>query len=197
MRKQFDDTKFGQIASNIIDLVWAGILFILFCVPVITAGASVCALYYCIVKTVRHERGSLTKEFLRGFRESFRVSTLVFAVILAVFVPLMFNLKLAPFYIFPAALLLPWIFPYISRFDSGFAESVKTAFLISLRNFWRTLGLDALILVFCLICYLLPFTVPVLPGVFCLGASYIIEPVLKKISSGKEDDTNEDKWYNE
>ena len=46
--------------SNEIDVVWAGMLWIVCSLPIITAGAASQALYYCIVKCVRRQRATLT-----------------------------------------------------------------------------------------------------------------------------------------
>ena len=70
-------TRFHAVLSALIDMIWAGFLWLLCSLPVLTIGASSTALYYVTVKCVRHERGSLTRSFFRCFRENFRQATLL------------------------------------------------------------------------------------------------------------------------
>ena len=54
------ESKLRSALTAVIDLVWAGILWLLCSLPVITLGAASTALYYSVVKCIRHERGGLT-----------------------------------------------------------------------------------------------------------------------------------------
>ena len=49
--------KFFNILSKIADLLWLNLLTILCCVPVITAGASITAMYSVTLAMVKNEEG--------------------------------------------------------------------------------------------------------------------------------------------
>ena len=191
-----DETKIGRIASDVIDVIWAGILFLLCSVPVITIGASSCALYYALVKSVRHERGNLTREFFHAFKVNLKAATLLWLACLAVIVPCIISVKLIPYYALPVLVMLPWLFPYVSRFTEPFLSYVKNVFLISIKNIGRTLLTDAVIAAGAAAAYLLPALIPLLPGFVCLLISYGLEPKFKEITL-KMVNENEDCWYNE
>lgn len=197
MKKTFDETRFGQILSGVIEIIWSGILFILCSVPVITLGAAYCALYYSVTKSVRHERGHLTREFFRGFGMNFRNATPVWITYLIVIIPTFFIKKLVLFYIIPVALTIPWIFPYISRFSESFGSYWKHTLYLVGSNIPKTLAAVLLLAVSVLIGYLVPAIIPLLPGVVCLTLSYLTEPVFRKITANSTEDENDDKWYNE
>ena len=52
------------------ELIIATMLFLLFCIPIVTAGASVTSLYYTVIKSVRRDRGYVTSEFMRSLRRT-------------------------------------------------------------------------------------------------------------------------------
>ena len=51
------DNKFFEIINKIVDCFFAGTLWILFSIPVITFGASTTAFYYTVHKSLRGNRG--------------------------------------------------------------------------------------------------------------------------------------------
>lgn len=197
MKKLFDDTKFGRVAAAIIDIIWLGILWIICCVPVITIGASCCALYHTIVKCIRHERGMATKEFFRSFGRNFKTTWPISLVLAVTAVTVAMNAKFLLFYAVPLLILLPWMFPYVSRFSETVINSLKNALFLGMKNIGKTVLVDLILAVSAVICFLIPILVPIIPGIVTMAVSYIIEPVFKEITIRMENDENEDKWYNE
>lgn len=210
MKKMFEDTKAGQILSGFIDVLWAGLLFILCSIPVVTAGAASAALYYTVCKAIRHERGGVAKTFFSAFRDNFKTGTGLWLIYLAAAaliasdlyaVSLMGAAKGVYYYgliaiAIPAVLSLPWAFAAASRFSQKAFGILKFSLILCLKELKRTLLL-ALVLGACvLICWLMPGIAPLLPGFACLMMSYIIEPAFRAITTNMEDN-NEDQWYNE
>lgn len=76
------DNPVMQFISKIFDLVLLNLIFILFCIPVFTMGASLCALYYVSLKIVRGEDPYIWKNFFKAFRQNFKQGTLVFILLL-------------------------------------------------------------------------------------------------------------------
>lgn len=65
--------KVLTIARNI---VLVNALWVLFSIPVITAGASTCAAFYLYLKLINDENTPLWKNFVKGFKSSFIQGTL-------------------------------------------------------------------------------------------------------------------------
>ena len=78
------DNPLMQGINKIIDCIFLSILWVLFSFPLITFGAATSALYYTANKTIRNGRGYIWQQFWRGFKSSFKqstIATLIFAVI--------------------------------------------------------------------------------------------------------------------
>ncbi|MCM1104493.1 MAG: YesL family protein [Clostridium sp.] len=75
--------KFFNILSKIADLLWLNVLTIVCCIPVITAGASITAMYSVTIPMVKNEEGYLTRDFFKAFARNFFQATAMWAVILA------------------------------------------------------------------------------------------------------------------
>ena len=199
----------GNLLSSLIDLIWAGILCLLCSLPVITAGASATALYYTIVKCVRHDRGNVSSCFFHSLRSNFRQATLIWLICLlyiavglgdAYAFSLMgihegnFLFYLSRLFFLPVPLLLPWLFAFLSRFENTIGATFRYAAYLTMRHIGISLLLAAELAALILICWMLPIFIPLLPGPFCLLMSLHIEPVFRQITKG---DGSDDSWYNE
>ena len=204
-------SRISEVLSGLIDLIVAGLLWLVCSLPLLTVGASSTALYYAVAKCVRHNRGRLTPTFFHGFRSNFRQATLVWLLILAyVLIGLAdaYAIRvmgygpgsvlhiLSRIFFLPALLLFPWLFAFVSRFQNTVKGTLKFCGWLMLRYPGKTLVLAAESIGFLLICWLLPMLIPILPGAVCLLMSITIEPVFKTLhqdSSGSDADA----WYNE
>lgn len=64
--------RFMMLITNIICL---NVLWLICCVPVITAGAATTALYYTLFQFITKQDDSVLKPFFRAFRENFKLVT--------------------------------------------------------------------------------------------------------------------------
>ena len=206
MSKLPGENKVWSVITDIIDVIYAGLLWLICSLPVLTIGASSCALYYSIVKCIRHERGRISASFFSAFRSNFRQS-FVFTIIYLLYIAIWyFNSTvtsdmqglfhgLMSFMIVPALIPLPWLFAYISRFENSMGNCFKFTLYLSIRNIAVTLLLLFLLALTAFIGWMIPQLIPLLPGAVCLFMSYFIEPVFKKITAEMEG--SGDQWYNE
>lgn len=200
-----------QVLSALIDLIWAGLLWLVCSLPLFTIGASSTALYYTVVKSIRHERGRVTSCFFRSFRSNFRQATAIWMlcglyVLIGVGDCIAFSRlgvpKDSPLTVFsrlfflPVPLLFPWLFSFLSRFQNTVGGTLRFAAYLAMKYFARTLLLALQLALFLLICWMIPFLTPFLPGAFCMLMSLTLEPVFRELTAGTEDE-NEDAWYNE
>lgn len=202
-------SRLGSLLSSLIDLIWAGILWLFCSLPVITIGASATALYYTIVKCVRHDRGRVVSCFFHSFRSNFRQATVIWLLCLLYIAvgigdayafsrmgvregDLLFYIS--RLFFLPVPLLFPWLFAFLSRFENTVGGTFRFSIYLALRHIGITLLLAAELIALILICWLLPIFIPLLPGPFCMLMSLHIEPVFRKMT---EADGGDDSWYNE
>ena len=82
-RKLFDDdSPLGRFLGRTIDLCVLNLLWLLLCLPVVTAGAATCALHWAIIQ-MRQERPGLYRGFFHAFRRDFWQATALWLMLLA------------------------------------------------------------------------------------------------------------------
>ena len=67
--------------GKVADAMILSFFWFLFSLPVITIGASTSALYYTTLKLAENREGYLFKTFLKGFKESFKQSTVIWIIL--------------------------------------------------------------------------------------------------------------------
>lgn len=177
------------------NLTIVSLLFLAGCLPVITIGDSMIALYYATAKTVRFETGYPAKEFWRAYKRN---------LLRGIGVTLWVALLLFMLYygqVLPVILLsfvLPLYIPAASRFSLAFGKVLELSFVMSVRYFYFTLLLlAAVVLLAAAQFFLLPWvTVAVLPGLACYGMTFITERVLRAYTP-KPGEGQARQWYDQ
>ncbi len=201
------DSKFGRIMGKLADCVTVSLLWIVFCLPGVTAGAATTALYYSAVKFLREDRSTAVKEFWHSFKSNFKQSTIV--MLLALFVSLGWGLACLTIYEkFAASLLivylvyfivlafgimwLHYIFSYIARFQDTLSTVLKNTLYICLSNFPYSL---LVVTLFAMVLFFMAVTLPIslwallaLPAVYAVLVSLILEPIYKKYLPDEPDE---------
>ncbi len=137
------------------DLILLNLLLILFCLPVVTAGAAWAAGYASLLRIVRgEEQGFPFKPFWKDFRKSFRTATLGWLIQLVCLAVMAGDYYYAVYQsdppnqffwafsiIMTAVLLLiaVWLYPLIARFNNTVRGHIKNAVLMAVGMFPRTL----------------------------------------------------------
>lgn len=204
-----EKSRIGSAVSRLIDLIVAGLYWLICSLPVITIGAASTALYYAVVKCVRHERGRLTGVFFSAFRREFRQSMLTWLIYIgytAVIAADAYAIGAAGLggvlgilrwvFFLPALLSLPWMFAYISRFSNNIKGSFKFVGWLTLKHLGKSVLLAAVLVAVGVIVYFTPLLLPLLPGAVCMLMSLIIEPVFREYTA-EQGGENTDAWYNE
>ena len=212
MEKQNKEGKFYNGFGAVVDIIYIGLLWLVCCLPIVTAGPACTAAYYTMVKCVRRGRGHATAEFFAAFRRNFLPALkawLIFLLLIGLWAMNIFvnhqadpeGLKLmttlGAYLIIPLCFPLVWLFAYISRFDNSLGDTLKFSLFLSVKNFVRTLILLLTAAAFLLLGWMFPALLPLLPGFCCLVMSLHIEPVFKAITAEFDNDKNQDQWYNE
>lgn len=69
------DSKLSRFLTRIMELVVLNFFFILTCIPLLTIGASVTALYATTLKMVRNEEGYVLRDYFKSFAKNFKQGT--------------------------------------------------------------------------------------------------------------------------
>lgn len=143
----------GPVMSFITKLTYSAylnLLWLVCCLPIVTAGASTTALFYVTLKVAKNEEGSLTKSFFHSFRENFRQATVIWLILLVVGIALgvdgyifyhmrfenaFWTVATAVFLVAAAAyaIILMYIFPLLARFDNTIRAMFKNAIMLGMR----------------------------------------------------------------
>ena len=125
------DNKFFVFMGRVADLLLLNFLCILCCIPVVTAGASITALYYVTLKMARDEESYIARSFFRSFKQNFKQATIINIIMLLTAAVLFIDLRIARagsgamykglFSLFIAfaliyAMILLYIYPILSKF---------------------------------------------------------------------------------
>ena len=202
MRWLFDiENPVMRYILKIIDCMCLSILWLVCCLPILTAGAATTALYATVYRYLRKDEGHLLRTFLGAFRENWKTSTLVWLVLLAAGILLGVDMLvfrtmalqgqfLGKLYWLILLLICVWItwlvyaFAYCARFHGGVKDVLRGSFLLMLlhplRAFTVFLPTAAGILVMCMV----PGFVSIVPAVIGLTCSITLEKIFKLHGSG-------------
>ena len=69
------DSKLMRLMTGITNLVCLNLLWIICCIPIITAGAATTAMYSVLFAYITGQDDAVLKPFFRAFRNNFRQAT--------------------------------------------------------------------------------------------------------------------------
>lgn len=191
------DNKFFQSLGKLIDMICLSALWLLLCIPVVTAGAATTAMYYTVNKVIRHNRGYLAKDFFGAFKSNFKQSTIVWLIILLLYALMgvdcyiMYQFaqageKYGSFYvvfIVLIALVTMWamyLFPYMARFANKTKNVLKNGLLIALANLLKTLAMFVILVAVVLAVFVWPIAIVLVPSCFTLVQNLFMEKIFRK-----------------
>lgn len=151
MGRIFDmDNKFFRFMSKVADLCILNIICVVCCIPVITAGASITAMYYVTLKMVRKEEAYILRSFFKSFKQNFKQATIINLIMLLIGVVLYVDLNVSKAMqggagqifqiIFMAFVLIYFIlflyvYPVLARFYNTIKNTIKNALFMAIRHF--------------------------------------------------------------
>lgn len=195
------DGPFFRFMEAVADCFLLSILWLLFSLPVFTVGASTSALYYCVIKVIREQDGSVIRTFWDAFRQNFKQGTLavlIFAVggvLVTCFGTAVYRANpsqqtLQSVYlvylctVLVAAAWAHYLLSYIARFENSMKNALKNTLIICLMNlpqsFLITVTFAAVVAVFVLFLPISILGLFFVPGVYVLMTSFLLERIFKK-----------------
>ena len=143
------DNKFFVFMGKIADLCMLNLLCIICCIPIVTAGASLTALYYVTMKMVRNEEAYIFRSFLRSFKQNFKQATVINIIMLAAAALLYIDTNIAGKMGQPAGkilgmifaaftllyvMILLYVYPLLAKFYNSVKNTFKNAILMAIRH---------------------------------------------------------------
>ena len=202
-----------QLLNKIIDCIFLSILWVIFSIPIITIGASTSALYYTANKAIRNSRGYVWQQFWKGFKSSFKQSTILWIIFAVIGLILYNDIKIVQMFVEAGnmsgnlataaqaffivvlvieAIVLIYILVYVARFAAPLKAVVKNCFFMAFRHLLKTICIVAVVGVAGFIIWLVPLTVFLLPTFTAVCLTYLFEPVFARYMS-EEDLEKEEK----
>jgi len=148
------DSPIMQFLNRFSSLAVLNLLFLCTSIPIFTIGASLTALYDVVFRLDTPREGKIAATYFRAFRANFRQSTplgLLFlfltgtgyanAVILSgrgTVMGLILSV-LSIVILINSLLVMGYVFPLVSQFDSNAGRTLKNALLLAVANLPRTL----------------------------------------------------------
>ena len=207
--------------SKLFDIGWLSLIYVVFCVPLVTICAATTSLYYVSAKVLRKDRGYVWSEFWHSFKLNFKPATLIWLIFAAIYGLLYFNLttfntsNAAGGYLVGAYIALAFIvtcvasyaFCLLSRFNMNVRGILRYALYMSFRHFLHTLCFLAILFVAGFGIYAgfrvqLPIFLLFVPGLGSFLYTFPMEHLLKKYMPKPEKRYTENgeeivEWYEE
>lgn len=186
-----------KILTGLTNLIIVNLVFIITCIPLITIGASITALYRITVSIVAGDNPAVLREYFKSFKDNFVKSTLFFLLYLALGSFFGFEIYMvrtmmaenmqwvqypAYFFIFAVFASACYAFPLIAWFEESFKQVLKNSLLIALTNLPFTIMQAVIAAVFILLVdynYAIPLSFVCFMGIASIAWFYSL--FLKRI----------------
>ncbi|MGN0298158.1 MAG: DUF624 domain-containing protein [Lachnospiraceae bacterium] len=186
-------------------LVVTGLLWMLLCIPVFTAGAATTAAYYTTVKVVRMQHGKITEQFFNSFKENFQPATILNFIYCILLVLGGWNCygmyqilqeTAETHYVMMTALwgaftvlvlfLSHWSYFFLSRFAASPFNIIKMGLWGMTRHFLTTLIMIGTFALIAVLIYIWNPGILFLPGLYFWVVSFPVEKVFHRYMPKQE-----------
>ncbi len=208
------DSPVMSFLGKVADLMILNIIVSIACIPIITAGASLTAMHYVLLKMVRKEDGYIFRSFVKSFKENFKQATICWLIILlfiVIFVGdmLIINrsgiefaqwMKIALIAVGIIILMaIIYIFPLLARFENTIRGTLKNAMIMAILSLPKTI---AMLVICCLPVLLVYVSTSMVPIAFLFGISgpaylcaMLYSTIFKKFEPEQVETDNGDNWF--
>ncbi len=162
------DNKVFRILGKVGDIICLNIIFLISCIPIVTIGAAITALYDVAMKLSVNHESYIIKGYFKSVRENFKKSTSIWIAILGAYIVILLDIKVANMYdsmgwsivhyllvilFILLNMLASYIFPMQAKFENTYLNTIKMAFIMSIKHLPTTIMILIFnaILPFCLI----------------------------------------------
>ena len=146
-----------RITERLTNLVVLNLLYLVFCIPIVTIGPATAALHYVTLKYAANEEDRVWAPFIHSFRQNLKQGILVGLIATAVGVFLAFDLYwiyqmvnagqafdkvvlvLASLACIVYLMMTAYIYPLLARYDNSLKQMFRTAIILAIRHLPATL----------------------------------------------------------
>ena len=143
------DNKFFVFMGKVADLCLLNLVCLACCIPIVTAGASITALYYVTLKMVRNEESYIFRSFFKSFKQNFRQATIIHLIMVAAAVLLYLDTNIVKvmgepmsqimsviFAVFTLvyAMILLYLYPILAKFYNSVKNTFTNAILMAIPH---------------------------------------------------------------
>ena len=175
------------------DVVIISLFFVLFCLPVVTIGVSISALYYTVYRKYTKKSDDISKDFFRAVRSNLKNGIIIHIIYSLYSAIVGFNIYFALFGfrgvrlpewytlisfipLLPLIFSVPFLYPLVARFSNSVKETIKNSFTLCMINFPKFLLIWLIAAIASAICVAFPPAVLLIPT----GAMYLIQMITEK-----------------
>ena len=197
------ESKFTIFMNNLVDCFTASVLWIVFCLPVVTIGASTTALFATVYHVIKHDRGYVARRFFSEFRSNFKQSTLIWLVQLGLILVLSADLKIMTMmtekgsglyflvYIFRILRICVMVWAlyctaYSSRFELHMRGVMHNALILTISNLPVSILMYVLFDIVWQVVIFVPALLLFLPAVIVLIFLFFFDKIAKRIMSDED-----------
>lgn len=205
------NNKLFQAMEKIVKCMYLSILWLLFCVPVITAGAATAAMSYAAEKGLSREE-SIWKSFRKSFKREFKQATPLWLALLVFYALTLLDwiviyllgsesgtLKTLFYVLLVIAVVVKawsnYWFPYIARYKDTTVDVLqKTGYMaiMNLKSSLLLLLVDVMVVIAAILAFFyFPIILPAFPAAQMWGVNAILQKVFAKYASDSQEGNNE------
>lgn len=215
------DNKFFVFMGRVADLMILNLLCIICCIPIVTIGPSITAMYYVTLKMVRNEESYIVKGFFKSFRQNLKqgivitLIMLIFGVLIVVDMKIMGSMEGTVYKVFYTIFLAMavvyfmiymYIYPVLAKFYNSIKNTFINSLLMSIRHLpYTVLMIGVTALPFAIVLLVSNETVQSMMMLYfiLLGVSlvtylnsYFLVKIFDNYIPKEEEESEEDKWEN-
>lgn len=196
--------RFWSFMEKIVNLCVLSFLWVLFSLPVITAGASTAALFHYTLKLAKDEEGYVAKTFFRAFKKNFLQATILWLLILFAGAFLVLDLYYCQFMTGLGAvrwavtfglvsllivyfLTIIYVFPLLAFFQTQVKKCIAHSFVMAMGNLYVSVTIVVIYVVSAVASYFIPVLFMVWFTLASYGASHFFRFVFEKYMKNEEE----------
>lgn len=190
------DSRLVRYGTTLTSLIELNLLWILCCLPVVTAGAATTAVYYTLYRIITGQDDAVLRPFFRAFRQNFRQATLLWLPLLLIaailgldgaYLVANFSGRFHVLWVAFAVMLIVYTvvathaFAIMGRYDAPTGQIIRNCFLLTLTNFLRSLSVMLISIALPLLLVFSPaLVVKTLPlwGIVIFGLAFFVKAKL-------------------
>lgn len=199
------DNKAFSVINKIVDCFYASLLWLVFCIPIITIGTSTTAFYETVHKVIRKGKGYVWRTFWGTFKGNLKKTIKIWLIQLALSFVLVFDMKVMQnfleqgsklgvlyyFFYYSLFFMFVWVVytcAYCARIEDDIKTTIKNSLVITVLNLPWSFVMILLAVAAVIFISFSPFFVFVLPtGIFCLYDMILIRVFNKYVNMEEED----------